>query len=102
MAAVLCWSFVGIATGLMRRAELDATLASTLSTTLIAFVAIGLAWIGTRKGVGELIWILFPWMIFGAVKIATEDFQQGRPGTLFVSLLVYGGTLIALPRLFRR
>jgi len=102
MAALLCWSLVFVAAGWMQRAQLDPTLASTFSTTLIALVAVGLAWIGTRKGVGELIWILFPWMIFGAVKLAMDDFQQGRPATLFVSLLVYGGTLIALPRLFRR
>jgi len=41
-------------------------------------------------------------MIFGAVKLATEDFRQSRPATLFLSLLLYGGTLIALPRLLRR
>jgi hypothetical protein len=41
-------------------------------------------------------------MLFGAVKLAAEDFQQGRSATLFLSLLVYGGTLIALPRLLKR
>ncbi len=102
MAALLCWSSAGLATGLLQRAHLDQPLASTLSTALIAAVAVALAWIGTRKGVRELLWILFPWMLFGAMKLATEDFQQGSPATLFVSLLLYGGTLIALPRLLRR
>jgi hypothetical protein len=100
-AALFCWSLVGLAAGLLSQNSSDPPLASTLRTLLIALVALALAWIGTRKGLRELIWILFPWMIFGAIKLATEDFQQGRPATLFVSLLVYGGTLIALPRFFR-
>jgi hypothetical protein len=102
MAALLCWSLVGLAAGFLQRAHLDPPVASTLSTALIVSVAVALAWIGTRKGVRELIWLLFPWMIFGGMKLAAEDFQQGSPATLFLSLLVYGGTLIALPRLFRR
>jgi len=102
MAVLLCWSCVGLAVGFLQRAHLSPPVAGTLSTTLIASVAVALAWIGTRKGMRELIWILFPWMIFGGMKLAAEDFQQGSPATLFLSLLVYGGTLIALPRLFRR
>jgi hypothetical protein len=41
-------------------------------------------------------------MIFGSLKLLAEDFRQGRPVTLFLSLLLYGGTLVALPRLLRR
>ncbi|HLG98855.1 MAG TPA: hypothetical protein VKX49_21260 [Bryobacteraceae bacterium] len=102
VALNLCWSVTGLAAGLLSRAHLDAPLASTCRTALIAMVAIALAWFGSRKNLRELIWLLFPWMFFGAFKLISEDFQQGRSATLFLSLLVYGGTLIALPRLLRR
>jgi len=32
----------------------------------------------------------------------TEDFRQKRPAARALSLLGYGGTLVALPRLLRR
>jgi hypothetical protein len=63
---------------------------------------VALAWFGRRWNLSELIWVLVPWMIFGAVKLVADDFRQGRSVTLFLSLLVYGATLIALPRLLRR
>jgi hypothetical protein len=97
----LCWSFLGIATGILLRAGLDSPTVDTLRTILIALVAVALAWCGRRWNLSELIWILFPWMIFGAAKLATEDFQLGQPASLSLSLLVYGATLIALPRLLR-
>lgn len=102
MAALLCWTLAGLVCRALLRIPVEAALASTVRTTAISVVAIALAWFGTRKGLRELIWILFPWMLFGAVKLVAEDFQQGRSATLFLSLLVYGGTLIALPRLLRR
>lgn len=102
IAGLLCWSFLTLAARVLERAQFAAPLASTLRTIVIAIVAIALAWIGVRRDLRELIWLLFPWMLFGAVKLVTEDFQQGQPATLFLSLLVYGGTLIALPRLLRK
>ncbi|HYL35191.1 MAG TPA: hypothetical protein VEV17_04700 [Bryobacteraceae bacterium] len=102
IAAVLCWSVLAIATGVMLRAGLEAMAANTLRTILIAFIAVALAWSGRHWRLSELIWLLFPWMIFGAAKLATEEFRLGHPGALSLSLLVYGGTLIALPRLLRR
>jgi hypothetical protein len=41
-------------------------------------------------------------MVLGAIKLVAEDFRHGRSAALFLSLLVYGGTLIALPRLQSR
>jgi hypothetical protein len=102
IAALLCWSFAGLAAGGLLRAGFDPSLGSTLRTILMALVALALAWFGRGRNLRELIWILFPWMIFGAAKLVSDDFRQGRSATLFLSLLVYGGTLIALPRLLRR
>jgi len=102
LAALLCWTTMGLAAGWLISARVDASLASTLRTALACAVAITLAWFGGRANLRELLWILYPWMTFGAVKLIAEDFRQGRSSTLFLSLLLYGGTLIVLPRLLRR
>ncbi len=102
LAAMLCWSIAGLSAGFLARFSFEAPFSSTIHTALISALAILLAWAGRRWGLGEMVWLVFPWMLFGAVKLLAEDFQQGRPATLFLSLLVYGGTLIALPRLLRR
>ena len=102
IAALLCWTLANLSARFLIPASMDPPFAATLRSGIIAVIAIALAWFGSRKNLRELIWVLFPWMILGAVKLAYEDFPQGRSATLFLSLLLYGGTLIALPRLLRR
>ncbi len=102
VAGLLCWSLVALATGSAVTSRLPAALGCTLRTVMISSAAIMLAWIGSRWGLQELVWLLYPWMAFGAIKLILEDFSQGQSATLFVSLLVYGAALIALPRLLRR
>ena len=82
--------------------EISTRFASSAQTVLISGVGIALGWFGKRWNLTELIWVLYPWMAFGAVKLLADEFRDGSPATLFLSLLVYGGTLIALPRLLRR
>lgn len=102
LAALLTWSAAGFAAGWLLAVRWDASFLSTLRTAVVAVLALALAWFGRRWNLTELIWVLYPWMTFGALKLFVEDFRQGRPATLFLSLLLYGGTLIALPRLLRR
>jgi hypothetical protein len=102
LAAIFSWSVVGLAAGLLIGPHFNSPYVSVLRSAFISVTAIALAWCGRRWDLIELTWILYPWMIFGAVKLFTEDFQQGRSETLFLSLLLYGGTLIVLPRLVRR
>ncbi len=102
VTGLLCWSLVGLATGSGITSRLSLPLSSILRTVVISGVAIALAWLGSRWRLRELIWLLYPWMAFGAIKLILEDFGLGQSATLFVSLFVYGATLIALPRLLRR
>ena len=101
-AGLLCWSLVGLATGSATLLHLSMAFTSTLRTVVLSGIAIALAWLGSRRGLTELVWLLYPWMTFGAAKLLFEDFGKGQSATLFVSLLVYGAALIALPRLLRR
>ena len=102
VAGLLVGSAYGTVNAGLARSHLDASFVATFGTVLISLIAISLGWFGKRWNRTELIWILYPWMTFGALKLIVEDFQRGRSVTLFLSLLVYGGTLIALPPLLRR
>lgn len=101
VAALLCFSISSILAGGLIDHRLDAPLASTVRTAIVVLVALALAWFGGRSPFPELIWLLYPWMIMGGVKLILEDYRHGVSATLFLSLLLYGGTLIALPRLLR-
>jgi hypothetical protein len=102
VAGLLAASLYSLPAASLIRIRIDASYASTIRTMIISMIALAVGWCGKRWNRTELIWILYPSMIFGGVKLLAEDFQQGRPAALFLSLLVYGGTLIALPRLLKR
>jgi hypothetical protein len=96
---------VSLATALMTTiagAPADPGAVATVRTTVLAGAAIALAWIGRRAQFRESLWLLYPLLAAGALKLLLEDFPVSKPQTLFVALAVYGGALIAAPRLSRR
>ncbi|HLJ13448.1 MAG TPA: hypothetical protein VKV15_03055 [Bryobacteraceae bacterium] len=102
-AAIIVAIAFGFAAAFLSAAlSLDPSARSALRTALVSVAGIALAVVGLRFGRSELIWILYPTMILGALKLVAEDFRQGRPLSLFLSLLFYGGTLTLLSKLFRR
>ncbi len=46
-------------------------------------------------------WLVFAVLVAGGVKLAIEDFRVAGAAELFVALALYGGALIAAPRLAR-
>jgi hypothetical protein len=75
---------------------------ATLRTGVLALLAVVLAAAARRWTLPELAWLVYPLLAIGGLKLITEDLRLGRPATLFVSLVLYGGALIAAPRLMRR
>lgn len=75
---------------------------ATLRTGVLALLAVALGWAARRWTLPELAWFVYPLLAIGGLKLVTEDLREGRPATLFVSLVLYGGALIAAPRLLRR
>jgi hypothetical protein len=69
------------------------------SAVLVALV-LGLAWLAQR-GLGELVWLVYPLVAVGALKLLLQDVRAGRPATLVASLGLYGSLLILLPRLLK-
>jgi hypothetical protein len=50
----------------------------------------------------EVVWLLYPVLGLGAVKLVLDDLRRGRPATLFLSFVLYGAALILAPRIARR
>jgi hypothetical protein len=61
-----------------------------------------LAFLGGRGLFPEGRWLTYVVLIVGGLKLLVEDFPQGRPATLVLSLAVYGAALIVAPRWVRR
>ncbi|MGO9230151.1 MAG: hypothetical protein ACLQKA_13220 [Bryobacteraceae bacterium] len=81
----------------------EATLAycATLRTGVIVIASVLLAWTGSRFERPELTRLVYPAMALGGYRLLTQDLHQDRQVALFLSLLIYGATLTALPRLRR-
>lgn len=75
---------------------------ATLRTGVLALLAVALGWAASRWTLPELTWLAYPLLAIGGLKLVAEDLREGRPDTLFLSLVLYGGALIAAPRLMRR
>jgi hypothetical protein len=77
-------------------AEATHAYCATLRTAVIAAAALLLA------RFGRLAPLIYPLMILGAWRLVTVDLHQEKNAALFLSLLLYGATLILLPRAARR
>lgn len=106
LAAAFLWPIAGLAAGLLTGAYhawfgAGATHAycATLRTALLAAAAVALAWCGSRWKRPELSHLIYPAMTLGAYRLVAEDLHQDRKVALFFSLLVYGGALMALPKM---
>jgi hypothetical protein len=75
---------------------------ATLRTTVLAATALALAAAGRRAQREELVWLVYPVLALGGLKLLAQDVPQGRPATLVLSFAAYGAALILAPRLLRR
>jgi hypothetical protein len=108
IAAPIAWITAGLAVyailAMWRTAvggEISAVPADTLGTVVLTGLSLALAWIGTRWGRRELVWLLYGFMALGGYKLMIRDFMNEHNLALVVSLLCYGGALILLPRMLR-
>ena len=98
----------GIAAGLLTSGYhaiygADATHAycATLRTFVLSSAALLLVWAGGRWNRPEFSRLVYPVMALGAYRMIGVDLQQDRTAALFLSLLLYGGALMLLPKLMR-
>jgi hypothetical protein len=76
-------------------------LVPTVRTAVIAASVVAIAWLGRRSSTRAFAYLLYPVLVWGAVKLVIEDFASSPPALLFVALGLYGAALILGPRLAR-
>jgi hypothetical protein len=108
VAASFVWLGAGVAAGILTGAYhavwgAGATHAycATLRTGVLAGLSLVLAWAGPRWKRSELSPLVYPAMFLGGYRLVAQDLHQGHTVALFLSLLLYGAVLTALPRLKR-
>jgi hypothetical protein len=108
IAATLAWLCAGAAAGALTAGyhAIFGPMAAhaycaTLRTTVLAGGALLLGAMGARWKIPELSRLIYPTMALGAFRLLTQDLHQDRTAALFLSLLVFGAALLALPRLRR-
>jgi hypothetical protein len=97
-AGLTVWGFAGVVAASMLT---YVTTAPPLRTALLTVLAASAAWVGTQWDRRELVLMAYPLLAAGGLKIVLEDLGAGRSWVLFASLVLFGGTLILLPRLMR-
>src|SRR5579871_92659 len=74
---------------------------ATIRTAVLACLALFLAWAGPRWNRFELSLLVYPCMLLGGYRLLAHDIHEGEKVAVFLSLLLLGAVLIALPRLKR-
>lgn len=103
MAGMACWGAAGLAAGALGGFCGSApVMCAALRTFILTATALALAFSGAKWGRRELVWLMYPFMALAAYKLLAQDLPRGQTLALFISLLLYGGTLILLPRILQK
>ena len=105
LAANCAWVVAALATGALialcsgpGAAARVALFRPTLRTAVLVTLSLTMAWSGTRWRRFEAVWLVYPFMVFTAYKLAVQDLPEGQTLPLFASLFLFGGALVLLPR----
>ncbi|HET7294837.1 MAG TPA: hypothetical protein VFM88_20610 [Vicinamibacteria bacterium] len=109
LATGLAWSVAGLGAQSLSRGllwavghEPGAGMLATARTAALSALAVALTAVARRgRGVPELAWLVPVVLIGAGAKVVLQDFRHGEPLSLFLTLALYGGTLIATSRLGR-
>ncbi|HET8549105.1 MAG TPA: hypothetical protein VFL57_13905 [Bryobacteraceae bacterium] len=103
IAGILCWATMGliVAAAVVATGAANTPLVASIRTAFLCAAALLLPSAASRFRRPELLWLVYPLMGFGALKLVLDDFAHGRAATLALSLLCYGATLVMLPGRFR-
>lgn len=104
VCALLVWSMAGLAAVLLMAlgSQFSAAVAATLRTFVLVALSALMLWAGRRWNRTEMVWMVPPLMVLGGYKLLAQDLQQGHTLSLFASLLLYGGALVVLPKIYQR
>jgi hypothetical protein len=72
---------------------------AVIRTAVLSLTVVGLALVARREKFREMVWLVYPLLALGCLKLLLEDLHQGSPLTLFVAFGFFGTALIMAPRL---
>lgn len=108
IAAVLVWEVLGLSAGGLTSiyhglvgVTAGDPYCATIRTGAVAGAALLLALAGSRPGLSHPAQLVYPLMLLGAYRLVAVDMHHDSKVALFLSLLLYGAALIAIPRLRR-
>ncbi len=101
VSVLLVWSVAGVISWLLLSVPVPVSgaVAATVRTFVLTALSVVTLWAGRRWKRLELLWMVPVLMVAGGYKLLTQDLQQEHTLSLFVSLLLYGGVLVLLPRI---
>jgi hypothetical protein len=109
VAGLLAWISAGVVTmwlagDLAHAPGPDADVASlaTSRTAVLCILAVIMAWGARKYALRELGWLVYPLLVGEGMRLLLEDLRYGRSSTLFVTLALYGGALVATSSLMRK
>ncbi len=107
LSAMLAGIVSGVAAGwltgmIAESAESAGAYRATLRTSVLTLGSVALAAAGVRWGRRELVWLVYPMMLLAAGKLVAQDLRGNRTMALFLSILLFGGSLTVLPRLMQK
>jgi hypothetical protein len=73
-----------------------------LLTGMLTAVTAVLALAATRFRSSELAWLTYGFLVLATYKVVVYDLRQAETMAIVVSLLVYGGMLVLLPRILQK
>ena len=80
----------------------DAATVAAIRTAVLSAAAVTLALSSRFPRWPEARWLVYPVLILVGIKLFVEDFPNGEPASLFVSLAFIGSALIIVAKLLRR
>ncbi len=98
-AAISFWGLAGLMAGALSSAMMES---APLRTSMLVLLAVAAGWSGRRWSRAELSWLVYPLLALCGFKLIAEELRHARSLTLFVSLIVFGGALVLLPRWLRQ
>lgn len=75
---------------------------AALRTAVLSAASVTLALSSRHWRWPEARWLVYPVLVLVGIKLFVEDFPNGQPATLFVSLAFLGGALLLVARLLKR
>ncbi len=82
--------------------DTDMAFLATSRTAVLCILSVVMAWAAGKYSLRELGWLVYPLLLGVGLRLPFEDLPYGRPATLFITLALYGGALVATSSLMKK